>query len=524
LFAGYVIRKNEYHDSVFLMRVARRISEQKGVLQAAALMGTEKNRVLLAEIGIGGKEIDVATPGDLIIAVQAEDAETLAAMLDNVEGWLHPSPDQSGAIPIRTLEEALGRQPHSNLAVISVPGEYAAREARRALERGLNVFLFSDNVPVQDERSLKEFARKKGLIVMGPDCGTAIIGGKGIGFANAVRRGPIGVIGASGTGIQEFTSLVHHAGFGISQAIGTGSRDLSDEIGGISVLSALESLEADPKTKVIAILSKPPGKHTFHQILAGIRACSKPVVACFLGVAKGYEQEDHPFRVARTLNEAAAAAVQLAAGAENLFIPGTAVDFRTLREREKADMKPGQRFLRGVFAGGTFCYQAQQILQDAGIWVYSNAPLEESQRLPDPSQSREHSLVDMGADEFTSGRPHPMIDSSQRRERILAEARDPEVAVLLLDFILGFNASADPAGELIPAITRAKEEVRRRGGFLCVVASVCGTEEDFQGFAKQVKLLEGAGAVVLPSNAQSAEFCATLIQYLQEGPDGRQDQ
>jgi FdrA protein len=521
LVTGYVIRKNEYHDSVFLMRVARRISEQKGILQAAALMGTEKNKLLLAEIGIGGKEIDSAAPGDLIIAVQAEDGETLAAVLGNLEGWLRTSPDPPGAIPIRTLEEALSRQPRSNLAVISVPGEYAAGEARRALERGLNVFLFSDHVPVQDERSLKELAREKGLIVMGPDCGTALIGGKGIGFANAVRRGPIGVIGASGTGIQEFTTLVHHSGSGISHAIGTGSRDLSDEIGGISVLSALESLEADPKTKVIAILSKPPGIRTFHHILPGIRACSKPVVACFLGMAKTYEQEKHPFRSCRTLDEAAAAAVQLTAGAEKPFLPGPAVDFRALLERGKARMKPGQRFLRGVFAGGTFCYQAQQILQDAGVRVYSNSPLGGNQKLPDPSQSREHTLVDMGADEFTSGRPHPMIDSSQRRERVLAEARDPEVAVLLLDFILGFNASADPAGELIPAITQAKEEMRKIGGFLCVVASVCGTEEDSQGFAKQVKLLEGAGAVVFPSNAQSAEFCAALIQSLREGPDGR---
>jgi succinyl-CoA synthetase alpha subunit len=451
----------------------------------------------------------------------AEDGEVLAAVLGNVEGWLRTSPDPPGAIPLRTLEEALSRQPRSNLAVISVPGEYAAREARRALERGLNVFLFSDHVPMQDERSLKDFARGKGLIVMGPDCGTAIIGGKGIAFANAVRRGPIGVIGASGTGIQEFTCLVHHAGCGISHAIGTGSRDLSDEIGGISTLAALESLEADPKTKVIAILSKPPGMRTFHDILPIIRACSKPVVACFLGMAKTYEQEEHSFRSCRTLDEAAAAAVRLAAGAEKPFLPGPAVDFRALLEREKACMKSGQRFLRGGFAGGTFCYQAQQILQDAGVRVYSNSPLGGNQKLPDPSQSREHTLVDMGADEFTSGRPHPMIDSSQRRERVLAEARDPGVAVLLLDFILGFNASADPAGELIPAITQAKEEVRRKGGFLCVVASVCGTEEDSQVFSQQVKWLEGTGAVVFSSSAQSAEFCAALIQSLREGPDGR---
>jgi succinyl-CoA synthetase alpha subunit len=524
MISGYVVRKNEYHDSVFLMRIARRISEQKGVLQAAALMGTEKNKGLLAEIGIGGKEIGTATPGDLIIAVQTEDQETLTALLGNVEGWLHPSPDRPGAIPIRTLEEALSRQPGSNLAVISVPGEYAAREARRALERGLNVFLFSDHVPMQDERSLKEFARGKGLIVMGPDCGTAIIGGKGIGFANAVRRGSIGVIGASGTGIQEFTSLVHHAGCGISQAIGTGSRDLADEIGGISLLSALGSLESDPQTRVIAILSKPPGTRTLAQLLPKIQACSKPVVACFLGETKSLPRENHSLQIARTLDETAAEAVKIATGGEQRFILAESSVSPARLQREKVALKSGQKYLRGIFAGGTFCYQTQQILLDAGIRTYSNVPLNGNPELPDPYSSLKHTLVDMGADEFTSGRPHPMIDSSQRRERILTEARDPEVAVLLLDFILGFNASADPAGELIPAITRAKEEVRRRGGFLSVVVSVCGTEEDVQDFGKQAKRLEGAGALVFPSNAQSAGFCATLIQSLQGEPDARQSQ
>ena len=247
-------------------------------------------------------------------------------------------------------------------------------------------------------------------------------------------------------------------------------RDLADEIGGISVLSALGSLESEPQTQVIAILSKPPGKRTLAHILPKIQACSKPVVTCFLGETRSFQQEDHPFRVARTLNEAAAAAVQIAGESEKPPIPAEPQVSRIRLQVEKAAMKPGQKYIRGVFAGGTFCYQSQQILRDAGIRVSSNVPLEGNSVLTHPHSSLKHTLVDMGADEFTSGRPHPMIDSSQRRERILAEAQDPEVAVLLLDFILGFNASADPAGELLPAITRAKEEVRKRGGFLCVTA------------------------------------------------------
>ncbi len=520
MVTGCVVRKNEYHDSVFLMRVARRISGQKGVLQAAALMGTEKNKGLLAEIGIGGKEIEAAAPGDLIIAVQAEDAETLSAVLANAEGWLRPAPDRPGAIPARTLEEALARQPHSNLAVISIPGEYAAREARRALERGLNVFLFSNHVPVKDELALKEFARENGLVVMGPDCGTAIIGGKGIGFANAVRRGPIGVIGASGTGIQEFTTLVHHAGSGISHALGTGSRDLSDEIGGISVLSALSALESDPQTKVIALLSKPPGENTLARLLPKLQNCAKPLVACFLDSGKDIPPGKASCQMARTLDEAAAAALRLAAGRGKSAFPQESPDFQALLQKERSGIRAPRRFLRGIFAGGTFCYQAQQILRGAGVSAYSNTPLPGNPKLPDSSRSLEHTLVDMGADEFTSGRPHPMIDASLRRERILQEAEDPGVAVLLLDFILGFNASPDPAGDLVAAITRAKAGAKEKGGFLSVVASVCGTEGDSQDFVRQVKKLEEAGAVVFPSSARATQFCAELIRPQGGGSSG----
>jgi FdrA protein len=520
MITGYLIRKNEYHDSVFLMRVARRISDQRGVLQAAALMATEKNKVLLAEIGIGGKEMDVAGPGDLILAVKAEDGGTLKAVLENAERWLYISPERSGAIPIHTLEGALHRQPHSNLALISVPGEYAAREARRALERGLNVFLFSDNVSVKDELALKKYAREKGLIVMGPDCGTAIIGGKGIGFANAVRRGPIGVIGASGTGIQEFTTLVHHAGSGISHAIGTGSRDLADEIGGISAISALAALESDPQTQVIALVSKPPGSQTLSRLLPRLQSGSKPTVACFLGAGKNMQTEKPSCRIVRTLDEAAAAAVQLATRQEESAFPAEPSDFQVLLQRDKSAMRTPQRFLRGIFAGGTFCYQAQQILQDAGIIVHSNAPLEGNRELPDPRGSVGHTVVDMGADEFTSGRPHPMIDSSSRRERILREAEDPEVAVLLLDFILGFNASPDPAGELVEAIARAKAGAKERGRFLSVVASVCGTEEDPQNLSEQIQMLKEVDATVFSSSARAAQFCAELIRSLAGGPNG----
>lgn len=506
-----LIRKNEYHDSVFLMRVAKRISGQKGIDQAATLMGTEKNKGLLADIGFESAEISSATPNDLIIAIKAEDEETLSSVLENIDQWLHGDPGQEGTLSFRGLEEALPHLPRSNIAVISVPGEYATREAKKALEHGLNVFLFSDNVPVESERSLKEFAREKGLMVMGPDCGTAIIHGIGIGFANRVRRGPIGIIGASGTGIQEVTSLIHRFGSGISHAIGTGGRDLSDAIGGITFLTALDALESDEETRIIAILSKPPGPMAIQKLSERINRCKKPVVTCFLGLKEYPSYTNHRFNTARTLEELAERAVQISIGHSPPSCKTESQGFQTILRQELAGKRPEQRYIRGVFAGGTFCYQAQQILQDAGISVHSNVPLEGNPKLRDPQYSEEDTFVDMGSDEFTAGRPHPMIDAGLRYERILAEAKDPQVSTLLLDFILGLNASPDPAAELLPAIAQARIEARKQGGSLTVVASLCGTDQDPQDIHRQAKILEEEGVIVFLSSAQAAQFCALLM-------------
>jgi len=516
MIIGCVIRKNEYHDSVFLMRVAKRLSEQKGILEAAALMGTEKNKGLLAEIGVSGSEISSATPSDLIIAVKVENEETLATLLENIDQWFHFDLGRAKPGTFRTLDEAIVHHPHSNLAVISVPGQYAGREAQKALEHGLNVFLFSDNVPVEKELSLKVYAREKGLIVMGPDCGTAIIRGIGVGFANIVRRGPIGVIGSSGTGIQEFITLVHRDGSGISHAIGTGSRDLSDAIGGITFLSALEVLNSDRETRVIAVLSKPSGPLALRNLIERIIRCQKPVVSCFLGFKEDTPYANTRYKTTRTLEDAAALAVQIATGYTPPRLDTETPEFQSLIRQERGGKRPEQKFIRGIFAGGTFCYQAQQILQDRGIFVHSNIPLEGNLKLSDPLHSVEHTLVDMGSDEFTSGRPHPMIDSGLRYERILAEAKDQRVSILLLDFVLGFNASPDPAAELLSAITYAKLEVKKRGGSLSVIASVCGTEEDPQNLRQQVKILEGAGVIVFPSSSQAAKFCALMLVSCQE--------
>ncbi|MBW8012853.1 MAG: acyl-CoA synthetase FdrA [Chloroflexi bacterium] len=508
---GFTIRNNQYYDSVFLMGTNNKISEVDGVINSAVLMGTESNKKLLSEIGVNDPQIDKATPNDLIVTLIAESEEIIRLVLDDLDHWFEGAQDQTSEFQLKTLEDGLGHKPGANLVAISVPGEYAFREAKKALEKGLNVFLFSSNVPISEELALKQYAHENGLLVMGPDCGTSIIGGVGIGFANKVRKGNIGVVGASGTGLQEYTSLVHNAGFGISHAIGTGSHDLSDDIGGITTLAALEALEKDPTTQVIAIISKPPGIDTLKLINNTVSSFSKPVIGCFLGLGHTYDQELQSIILARNVDKAVLSTINALGGQ----IAGLGIELGekelSLLEDEKSKFSQSQKYVRGVFAGGTFCYQAQQIFQDSGIDVFSNTPISTKWALSNPDISKEHTLVDMGDDLYTVSRPHPMIDGTFRWKRILEESKDALVAVLLIDIILGFNASTDPVGDIIDAIIEAKQLAQTRGDHLCVVASVCGTDEDFQSKALQVEILEQAGVIVFNSNSKAASFCAKLL-------------
>jgi FdrA protein len=547
-----VVRKNRYFDSVFLMQVAHTLAGQPGIRDAFALMGTDANRKVLEGLGYGigtlAVELAAAAPNDLVFALEGEEA-AVQALASDPDKWLFRGPADaaaaagagtaaapgSGPREPRSLQESLALRPDAGIAVISVPGEYAAREARGAITGGLSVFLFSSNVSVDDELSLKRQARDKGLIVMGPDCGTAYLGGAGIGFANAVRRGPIGIVGSTGTGMQEFASLVHQAGSGISHGIGTGSRDLSDVIGGISTMTAIDFLSKDPGTNVIVLLSKPAGAETTGRIIQRLAACGKPAVVCVLGVpargaaaaedgrlhAPGGESPARGggVRSASTIDEAVAGALEAANVRPPGWLQQDTAAVRTAAAAEVTRMSPSQRYLRGVFAGGTFCYQSQAILNGAGIFLHSNSPLPGVRGLDDPRMSREHSMVDLGAEIFVEGRPHPMIDATLRRERIASEGRDPSVALLLLDFILGAISSMDPVGDLLDAISKAKSAALQRGGYLCVVASVCGTSEDVQGLEAQTRMLKGAGVLVFPSNAQAARFSREAAHLIAQRKD-----
>jgi FdrA protein len=503
-----LVRRNQYYDSVFLMGINKHLSSIPGVQQAAVLMGSEANKAVFSELGVQDAQLQSAQANDLVVAVVAKSQqladEAIGKLDEFLLGGVQPSKTQNP----HSFEEGLQQRPDSNIAVISIPGEYAAREAHKALDAGLNVFLFSDHVTVEEELNLKQTAAEKKLLVMGPGCGTSIINGIGLGFANVVRKGSIGVIAGAGTGLQEFTSQVHNAGLGISQAIGTGGRDLSDQIGGLTTFSALDTLEADSETKIIAIISKPAGKQTLAKLVERVKRCSKPVVGCFLGSQTDEVDGQKTYDHVTTIDEALNSVVALSQGKKPNNQKLTTAD----STQESALWNPEQKYLRGIFAGGTFCYQSQQILQSEGIEVYSNAPLDPKRKLPDSNRSQKHSLVDLGEDEFTVGRPHPMIDGAQRKQRILAESFDPEVAILMLDIILGFNASRDPAGELVDAIQIARQSVSQRGGYLTAVASICGTEGDPQDIHQQIDQLHQAGALVFRSNAAAASFCAAVLK------------
>jgi len=493
------------------MLVAQRTASEPGIRDASAVMATDANRKALAAIGYGdaGRDQDFAAagPNDLVLAIEGE-AAAVDSVIARADSYFArgsgPVAGVDAAPEPRSIAQALAARPDCNVAVISVPGEHAAREARAALSAGLHVFIFSSNVSVEDERALKTAARERGLVVMGPDCGTAYLGGAGIGFANAVRRGPIGIVAASGTGMQEFASLVHRAGSGISSGIGTGSRDLTDAIGGLSTMAGLDALEADPSTKVIALVSKPAGIATTVALAKRLSRCAKPVIPCLLGAESG---DADALRPVFSIDEAVCAALRAAGANEPGFLQ---FDEHRMRERAASEierMHPRQRYVRGLFAGGTLCYQAQAIFRRSGLTVYSNSPLHGMRELPDPRVSQNSAFVDLGAETFVQGRPHPMIDATERRTRFGHEGSDPSVAVILLDFILGAIASTDPVGDLLDRIREIRDAARASGRHLCVAASVCGTDDDRQSLQRQVRALEDAGVLVFASSAQAAIFC-----------------
>jgi FdrA protein len=453
------VERRRYLDSVTLMRLSRRLAALPGVEGAALMIGSPSNKVLLRDAGLLAAEGEAAGADDLVIAVRAADERAgrraLVAALPLIETKEEPS---SRDLPrARTLGGAAHLLPGANLALISVPGDFAAAEARRALGAGLHALVFSSGVPLDEELALKLLAKEKGLLLMGPDCGTALIAGAPIAFANVVPRGDIGIVSASGTGLQEVSCLVARLGAGVSHGIGVGGRDLDERVGALGTLSALDALEADPHTNTIVLISKPPAPRVAEQVLERLSRSKKRGVACFLGLEKP--------GLARTLCEAA----ELAVGKT---LPQEASEKRTVKGRVQA-----------LYCGGTLCSEAQLVFRHLG--------------------AQGHRFIDLGDDRYTRGRPHPMIDPELRNDHVASALADPAVGVILIDVVLGYGSHPDPAGVLLNEKLAGKT----------VVASVTGTEGDPQVRSRQVARLREAGVLVAPSNAHAAEWAAALVGY-----------
>jgi FdrA protein len=454
------VERRRYLDSVALMRLSRRLAVLPGIEDAALMIGSPSNKALLRNAGLlasGGEEADA---NDLVIAVRAADERAGRAALDCALTLItEKTHDQAQSLPhARTLRGALETLPQANLALISVPGDYAALEARKALDAGLHALVFSSGVPLEEERALKILANEKGLLLMGPDCGTALIAGTPIAFANAVPRGDIGIVSASGTGLQEVSCLIARMGAGVSHGIGVGGRDLDARVGALATLAAIDALERDPATKTIVLISKPPAPQVAQLVLERLARCAKPTVVCFLGLERP--------GVTLTLLEAA----EMATGK------------KLHEEKTEIASRPRGQLVRGLYCGGTLCSEAELIFRRLGL--------------------QQHVFVDLGGDQYTRSRPHPMIEPEMRNDHIAAALADPEVGVILADMVLGYGAHPDPAGVLLKAIDRQK----------IFVVSVTGTDSDPQVRSRQVAALREAGVLVAPSNAHAAQLAASLVR------------
>lgn len=495
------IRRGAYLDSVALMRLSRTVAGLPGVLEAALMIGTPSNKKIMQDAGILTAEGNGAQGNDLVIAIKAKDDAAAREALEQAKIQLDAPKavsQESADRTVRTVRAAVKSLPDANLALISVPGEFAVAEARNALANGLHVMIFSDNVAIEHERALKEEAKARGLLVMGPDCGTAILNGVPLAFANVIAKGDIGIIAASGTGLQEVSTLIGRYGKGITHGIGVGGRDLKEAIGGITTLMAIDALDRDPETQHIVLISKPPAAKVVDAIAARIGKSKKQFTVCFIGLDRLSLPKNAV--LASTLTEAAEKALG------KLIVPAGAKAPAIDSKRQK---------LRGLYSGGTLCAEAQVILRRKGIDVASNASIP---GVPEVSDDAQNVILDLGADEYTVGRPHPMIDPSLRNDLLKQALASADTAVILLDVVIGYGAHEDPAGSIAEILSGSPEN-----GPL-VIASVTGTEADPQNYSAQVRRLRDAGVIVESTNARAVELAANALSASEGASEPRRRQ
>ncbi|WP_312500918.1 acyl-CoA synthetase FdrA [Lacrimispora sp.] len=497
-----IIRKGSYQDSVVLMLLTNKISAMQGIHKVSIMMATPANKDLFKEGGLETPELMEAQSNDMAIVVDVESEELIGQVLKEAEEFLNNQSKGSAGTEekvVSSWEQAIKRMPDANLAVLSIPGMYAAAEADRALDENLNVFIFSDNVSKKDEIYLKQKAHEKGLLVMGPDCGTGIIKGVPIAFTNHVRMGKIGVIGASGTGIQEVTTIIDQLGEGVANAIGTGGRDLSAEVGGITMLDAIDAMEKDSQVEVVVILSKPPAKEVRDVIVKRLWDYKKPVVTLFLGEKPEIHEEN--FYHAYTLDEAARIAVSLVRNEEivqDMWKP----------EIQEGFNKEDHKTIKGYYSGGTLASEAVMLIKDT-IGIAGAGGKKEGYML----NTQGYTIIDLGDDVYTVGKPHPMIDPANRIACMKQALEEEQTGVILFDLVLGYGSHEDMAGALLPGIVDMMEQIKKQERKIYFVAAICGTRGDKQNYDLQKKKLEDIGVILCTSNKRAVETALFLIGY-----------
>lgn len=492
-----IIKKNSYQDSVVLMLLTSKLNQLSAVERVSIMMGTPANKDIFIAGGFDTPELQQASSNDMVVMLELSDDSQTDEILTLIDRELTKQKDTSDEAveqKIDSWEKALRKIPDANVALISVPGEYAALEIEKALDNGLHAFVFSDNVPLEDEKYLKQKAHEKGLLVMGPDCGTGIIAGVPLAFTNKVRRGKIGIVGASGTGIQEVSTLIHRYGQGVTNAIGTGGRDLSSEVGAISMIDSILSLNQDPDTEVIIVISKPPAKEVEEKVMNVLRKIEKPIVTLFLGYCPTFHEQS--LYHAYTLEEAAQLGTKLMNHEEAVYVPKSPVSVGELSKGSG---------IKGFYSGGTLAYEAAFLIKDTLDLPDEKAP--EGFTL----KHENHEIIDLGDDMYTKGKPHPMIDPEIRKQKIRELSKQIDTSVVLFDVVLGYGAHENMAEALKPAIQDVIKQCDKENREITFVAVVVGTDEDPQNMVQQIKILEEIGVIVCENNVQAVQTALNII-------------
>lgn len=489
------------------------LTDLPGVETAYAGMVSQSSLRVLEDLGLMSDAVANASESDTFIVVRAESEAAFQAALAEAARIMDSSQGttQQG-VSYPTLEAACRANSRANICTISVPGEYACEVTKQALNHGLHCIVFSNNVPLEQEREMKELAREKGLLCMGPDCGVANINGAAFVLSSINNRGPVGICGASGCGIQHVAAFLHEAGSGVSQTIGTGGNDLKEQVGGISMLMGIDALENDPETEYIVLISRKPADSVMRKILDRVKNCRKPVVVCFLGAEARPVMEAGAI-YAKDLDECALRALELVG---KKFAFETPEELHEMAARAAAKLNREQKYVRGIYCGGTYCDEAMKTLQDVLGGIHSNCPVQPGLKLSDSFVSEENCVIDAGEEEFTRGKPHPTLEPAMRLPLIEKEGDDPQTAVILLDFILTPAANSDPAGVTLKAIRSVLDKSRKRNGEIAIVASVLGTDADIQNVKLQRKELSDAGVYVCKSNRQAAALAAEIVRLANE--------